>query len=308
MTERRLMTTLGPRDAESLGWILPHEHVFVDLRTWDQPGYGEAETDDVVRLMRPELDAVRALGITAIVEPSAIGVGRRADILRTVSERCDFPLVVPTGIYREPWIPPFARDATVDDLADLFVRELTQGIDDTGVLAGWIKVGASDDGVTALEEKVLRAAARASVVTGAAIGSHTIAGVVARRQAAIIEDAGGDPGRFIWIHTQNEPDVRIHQELAGHGVWIEYDCIGNPDDDARYIDLILRALDAGYGRQLLISQDRGWYDPAQPHGGTPKPYTYLPETFLPKLGAAGVDDTTIDRLMRDNPFAAFARP
>lgn len=240
MTSTRLYTTLGRRERETLGWILPHEHVFVDLRTWDLPGYGEADADDVIRLMRPEIEAARSLGITAIVEPSAIGVGRRADILRRVSEACDFPLVVPTGIYREPWIPPFARDATVAELADLFVRELTTGIDDTGVVAGWIKVGSSDDGVTPLEEKVLRAAVAASRETGAIIGSHTIAGSVARRQVEIIEDASGDPGRFIWIHTQNEQDVRIHHELAARGVWIEYDCIGDPRDDARYIDLIGR--------------------------------------------------------------------
>ena len=36
--------------------ILPHEHVFVDLRTPDQPGYGQAEAADVVALMAPEIE------------------------------------------------------------------------------------------------------------------------------------------------------------------------------------------------------------------------------------------------------------
>ncbi len=80
-----LITTLGPLGADDLGMILPHEHVFVDLRTWDQPGYGEADPRDVIRLMTPEIEAARAAGVTAIVEPGPVGGGRRADILLAVS-------------------------------------------------------------------------------------------------------------------------------------------------------------------------------------------------------------------------------
>src|SRR5919112_5205854 len=100
-----LVTTLGPKSLGELGTILPHEHVFVDLRTPDTPGYAEAETADVVRVMAPQIDKAREAGVTAIVEPSTVGVGRRADILKAVSEATGFPLVVPTGVYREPWVP-----------------------------------------------------------------------------------------------------------------------------------------------------------------------------------------------------------
>lgn len=302
-----LITTLGPMGAEDLGMILPHEHVFVDLRTWDKPGYGEAEADDVIRLMTPEIEAVRAVGVTAIVEPGPVGVGRRADILLAVSRATRFPLAVPTGVYREPWLPPWVRAATEADLRDWMIGELTGQIEESGVQAAWIKVGATDDGVTDQEAKVLRAAAAASIATGATIGSHTVRGHVARSQLDLIEAAGALPDRFVWIHTHQEPDVAIHHELARRGAWIEYDGIGDPKDDARFIDLIQRALDAGLGDRLLLSQDRGWYDPAQPGGGTPKPFTYLPEHFLPQLATIGIDDLTIDRLMRHNPFAAFAR-
>ena len=106
-----LITTLGPKGADELGMILPHEHVFVDLRTWDQPGYAQAEASDVIELMGPEIAKAQAAGVTAIVECSAVGVGRRADILKAVSEATGFPLVVPTGIYREPWIPDWAHTA-----------------------------------------------------------------------------------------------------------------------------------------------------------------------------------------------------
>ena len=72
-------------------------------------------------------------------------------------------------------------------------------------------------------------------------------------------------------------------------------------------ELLAALLDAGLIDRLLISQDRGWYDPAQPGGGTPKPYTYITDTFIPRMKAAGIDDAAIHRLTHVNPFRAFAR-
>jgi phosphotriesterase-related protein len=303
----QLITTLGPMQREELGMILPHEHIFVDLRTWDQPGYAKAESDDVIRLMGPEVEQARAVGVTAIVEPSTVGVGRRVDILRAFSEATGFPLVAPTGVYREQWIPPWVHAAGEEALRDWMVDELTGEIEQTGVRAGWTKVGASDEGLTECETKVLRAAGAASAMTGATVGSHTIRGNVARTQLEILEAAGAAPNRFVWIHAHKEPAIAIHHELAHRGAWIEYDGIGEPGSDDRFIDLILRALDADLANRILLSHDRGWYDPAQPGGGTPKPFTYLSETFLPHLSAAGVDDATIHQLTVVNPFEAFAR-
>lgn len=302
----QLMTTLGPKGAGELGMILPHEHVFVDLRTWDQPGYALADAADVVRLMAPEIKRLKASGGTALVECSPVGVGRRADMDKAVSAATGFPIVVPTGVYREPWIPPWIHQASVEQLRDWMVGELTGQIEDSGVQAGWIKLSAGDDGITPTEAKVLRAAAQAGRATNAVIGSHTIRGWVVRDQLDIVEQAGYTPQRFIWIHTQAEPDVDLHLEMARRGVWIEYDAIGSMDD-AFFVEHIQRVLDAGFGSQLLLSHDRGWYDPAQPGGGVPKPYTYLGEQFLPKLRAAGVDDATIRQLTVSNPFRAFAR-
>lgn len=302
-----LITTLGPKSREDLGRILPHEHVFVDLRTWDQPGYGEAEADDVVRLMAPEIERARSHGVSALVEPSAIGVGRRVDLILAVSKATNVPIVVPTGVYREPWMPPWVHEASEETLREWMAGELTDEVEGTGVQAGWIKVSAGDDGITPAEAKVLRAAGAAAATTGATVGSHTARGRVALEQLAILEGVGARPSRFIWIHTQMEPDIAIHHEFAAQGGWIEYDTIGEPGSDERYIELIHRAIDAGFERQLLLSHDRGWYDPAQPNGGTPRSYDYLFETFLPKLIDSGVPETTVERLLTDNPFRAFAR-
>jgi len=304
----QLITTLGPRGADELGLVLPHEHVFVDLRTWDQPGYAQAETTDVITLIAPEIARAQAAGVTALIECSTIGVGRRPDILKAVSEATGFPLVVPTGVYREPWIPDWIQVATEAELREWMTGELSDEIKPDGVKAGWIKLSAGDDGITECETKVLRAAAAAGIATNAVIGSHTIRGWVVRDQLKIIEEAGYSPERFIWIHTQAEPDFDLHLEIARRGAWIEYDAIGSDHvSDEYFLEHIQRVLDAGLGDHLLLSHDRGWYDPALPDGGTPKPFTYLSETFLPKLRQAGVDEPTIRQLTQSNPFRAFAR-
>jgi phosphotriesterase-related protein len=304
-----IVTTLGLKNASDLGMILPHEHVFVDLRTWDTPGYAQADASDVIRSMAPEIESAQKSGVTAIVECSTVGVGRRADIDREVSEATKLPLVIPTGIYREPWIPDWAHTASDSKLTEWMLGELQGEIEGSGVQAGWIKLSAGDDGLTSCETKVLRAAAAAGRKTNAVIGSHTIRGAVVRDQLNIIEAMNYDAGRFIWIHTQAEPDFELHLEMAHRGAWIEYDAIGNSEwqSDEYYLDHIQRLLDAGLGGHLLLSHDRGWYDPALPHGGVPKPYTYLAEQFLPKLRAIGADEATIHQLTHLNPFRAFAR-
>ena len=300
-----IRTTLGNKSTADLGIILPHEHIFVDLRTWDTPGYAEAEADQVIQLMSPEFTKAQDWGITAIVECSTVGVGRRADLDRAVSEVTKMPVIVPTGVYREPWIPDWVQEASEAHLADWMLSELQDEIEDSGVQAGWIKLSAGDNGLTPCETKVLRAAARAARKTNAVIGSHTIRGEVVREQLNIIEEMGYTSERFIWIHTHIEPDFAFHLEIARRGAWLEYDGIGNQDEQD--LQNIQRILDAGFSDSLLLSHDRGWFDPALAGGGIPRPYTYLFEHFLPKLRALGIPEDTIRKLTQDNPFRAFAR-
>lgn len=302
----KIVTTLGPKTAADLSLILPHEHIFVEFRPPDHPDHAVAQVADVVALMAPEVEKAQALGVTAMVDCTPVGVGRRVDVLKAITEVTGMPLVAPTGIYREPNVPAWAQAASEAELADWMLGELQGEIEGSGVQAGWIKLSVGDDGITDCEAKILRAAARAGRETNAVIGVHTKRGRVVRDQLDIIEAVGYTPERFIWVHTQNDPDFNLHLEMARRGAWLEYDGIGNGDDEF-YLEYIPRALDAGLVDQVMLSHDRGWYDPAKPGGGEPKPFTYLFEQFLPKLAAAGVDEATIHRLTHTNPFRAFAR-
>jgi len=304
---KKILTTLGPMDNDQLGMILPHEHIFVDLRTWKDPGYAKADTQEVVSVMAKEINKAQVWGVTAIVECSTVGVGRRADIDKAVSEATNFPLIVPTGIYREPWIPDWAHEASKEYLKEWMTKELQSEIENSKVQAGWIKLSAGDGGMSECEKKILRAASLAGILTYAVIGSHTVKGGVALEQLDIIERMGYTPNRFIWIHAQAEPDFKLHLEVAKRGAYIEYDGIGNGDTDDYYMKSITKMVNAGFENQLLISHDRGWYDPAQPGGGTPRPYTYINETFVPKLRKAGFNEEAVKKLTHTNPFNAFAR-
>ena len=113
-----LYTTLGPKKASELGLILPHEHVFVDLGPIEEENWRRAEAEAVISLMGPELEAAARSGVTAVVECTPVGVGRRVDIVRAVSEAVQMPLLVATGIYREPWVPEWAVAASEDEVAN----------------------------------------------------------------------------------------------------------------------------------------------------------------------------------------------
>lgn len=305
-TGPRLITTLGPLAQPETGVILPHEHIFVDLRLPTDPEQGHAETADVLKLMQPELEKARTSGVAVLVDAAPPGVGRRADIVAAVSRAAGLPVLIPTGLYRDAWIPDWAREASAEQLRDRMIAELTGKIEGSDVQAGWIKLGGGDGGLTEQERKALRAGALAGAATGAVIGCHMVRGSVAREALDIVEAAGYRSDRFIWIHADAEWDEKVRAELARRGAWIEFDSIGS-GRDSTHISLIQHMLDAGLGERVLLSMDRGWYDPAQPGGGTPKPFTYLTETFLPKLRDAGVDAATVAKLTRENPFRAFAR-
>lgn len=307
-----LRTVRGDVPTDTLSVILPHEHLFVDLRGPRAPGYAAAEPEAVWRLMRPYLEAAHAAGVTALVDCGTVGVGRNPEVLAYLAARTPIHIVAPTGVYREGFIPEALLALSAEALADMWIRDLTEGMETTQARAGFIKIALSDDGPTPLEERSLQAAAIASQQTGAVVASHTIGGAAARREMDILERAGLDLRRFIWVHAHTEPDPAAHLAAAKRGAWVEFDAIGAESwfpDQERLVDFTAALLDAGFGHQVLLSHDAGWYDPAQPDGRPPegvRGYTALFEAFIPALRARGADEADIAQLTSVNPARAFA--
>ncbi len=318
MSSGWIRTIKGDVAVEALGLILPHEHLFTDLRGPLVPDYAHAEPEAVARVMEPYLAAAHAAGVTALVECSTVGVGRNLAVLRRLAKITPIHLVAPSGVYRQAFTPPSLREMSAEKLAEVWIGELTEGIEGTEVRAGFIKIAASDDGPTPLEVRNLKAAALASQQTGAAVMSHTASGAVARREMELLESAGLDLARFIWAHANLEPDPAIHREAARRGAYVEFDGVGAEwqSQDA-LLDYTLALIEAGYAEHILLSHDAGWYDPSQPfdwaqdrpdgqpEGGI-RGYTALVEEFIPALRAHGVTDELVHLITVSNPIRAFA--
>ena len=310
MSSQWLQTVKGSIGVEALGLVLPHEHLFTDLRGPLAPDYALAEPEVVARVMEPFLAAAHAVGVTALVECSTVGVGRNLAVLEHLADATPIHLVAPTGVYREAFTPPSLRGLSVQALAEMWVRDLAEGIEGTAICAGFIKLSVSDDGPTPLEVRNLKSAALASQRTGAAVASHTASGAIARQEMDILEAAGLDLGRFIWVHANLEPDTALHLEAARRGAYIEFDAVGAEwqSQDA-LADYTLALIEAGYAESLLLSHDAGWYDPGSSNGEPEdgiRGYTALVEDFIPALISRGVSEEEITQITHENPARAFS--
>jgi phosphotriesterase-related protein len=307
---KSIQSIKGPIEVDALGLILPHEHLFTDLRGPHVPDYAQGDPSAVVRVVGPYLAEAAASGVTALVECSTVGVGRNLEVLQSLAEATSIQIVSPTGVYRDAYIPKSMRDLSEEELAVLWTKELSDGIQGTSIRAGFIKLAMSDDGPTALEIRNLRAAARASQSTGAVIASHTIGGKIARREMDVLEESGLDLGRFIWVHAQTEPDVTILEAAARRGAYLELDAVGAPyQSQAELLEVVLALIEAGFADHLLLSHDAGWYNPARldglPDGGY-RGYTALTADFLPALRQRGITEEQLQMITMQNPIRAFA--
>lgn len=310
MTAKTIQTLKGPVDIDSLGLILPHEHLFTDLRGPHVPEYAQGNPSAVLRVVEPYLAEAATAGATALVECSTIGVGRNIPVLKGLADATSMYIIAPTGVYRDAFIPASLREVSEEYLAELWTKELTEGIEGTSIRAGFIKLAMSDDGPTPLEIRNLKAAVKASQQTGAVIASHTIGGRVATKEMDVLEEAGLDLHRFIWIHAQTESDVSVLVEAARRGAYVELDSVGAPhQSQPELLDTTNALITAGLIDQLLLSHDAGWYNPAHPEGlpdGGYRGYTALMTDFLPALSARGISDKQVRQITVDNPARAFA--
>lgn len=307
---KHIQTITGQVDIDTLGLILPHEHLFTDLRGPLVDGYAQAELEAVVDVVEPYLTDAATSGVTALVECSTLGVGRNLTILRRLAEVSPIRIIAPTGVYREAFTPTILRETSETDLADLWTRELTEGIEGTSIRAGFIKLAMSDDGPTELEIRNLRAGATASQRTGAVIASHTITGNVARKEMDVLEEAGLELGRFIWVHAQTETNLTVLKEAAQRGAHLEFDSVGAPfQAQTDLLETVVTLIGAGFIDQLLLSHDAGWYNPARADGLPEegyRGYTALTREFIPALLERGISEEQVRHITVDNPARTFA--
>ena len=313
MTKRaasgEIQTVRGAIRPADLGFTLPHEHTKVTL--WEIQGrwdYWELIGDEP-RILK-ELGAYAAAGGRSLVDLTLDGIGRDLPRLARISEATKLHIVGGAGWYRTAYYPPEARidRRSTDDLADEIVREFDDGVigPNGPVRPGIIgEIGTDKPWVTAQEERVFRAAARAARRTGAAVTTHAAQSAVGLAQLAILEDEGLDPARVVIGHCDSWPRIEHWREIVRRGATVEADFLGmnfTPLERAgepKVIDLIKTLLDEGFEKQITLSQDVCHDSQLLSYGGNG--YTYLQTSFLPRLAAAGVDQATIDQITIANP-------
>ena len=303
----RVQTVLGRIDPAELGWTLPHEHTAIALwhiaNRWD---YWELRRDEEVIV--EEIAAFRAAGGGALVDLTLDGVGRDPEWLAGLARATGLHIVMGSGWYRGAHYPAetLVDRRSVDSLADEIVRDATEGVGATGIRSGIIgEIGTDKPWLSAQEERVHRAAARAARRTGLAITTHAVQSTVGLDQLTVFEAEGADLSRVVIGHADSHPSLDYHLAIVERGATVEYDFLGmsftplERHGEGGIVDNLRELLSRGHAERILLSQDVCHDSQLRRYGGNG--YTYLADTFLSRLRAAGVSEDEIRTITVDNP-------
>ncbi len=310
-------TVLGPVDTDDLGFTLSHEHVGTNaagLRNTypefiDRDGIREQSTD--------AMRAVYADGVRTVVDVSTFDLGRDIQLMREVSLGSGMQIIPCTGNHLA--VPRPFGDVSPDIIAALYIREIEEGIEGTGVKAGIIKVASDRGGITPAQEVVLRAAARTQKATGLPISTHTWSpDRVGEQQVQILEEEGVDLDRVYIGHSNDDTDLEYLLGLLNKGVWLGLDRYpggqtpGTPNWEQR-TEVAKGLMDAGFTHRIFLSHD--YSVPKARHGAevqeqrrraNPDGYTFIPRYVLPRLKELGASDNDIHQITVENPRRFFA--
>jgi phosphotriesterase-related protein len=211
------------------------------------------------------------------------------------------------------FLPQQFHEMSSMELSSLWIDEFRNGIEDSGVKPGFIKIAVGpSDTLSPEHEKIVAAAAMTHNKTGLVIASHTGPDQPAFAQIQILRTYGIDPSHFIWVHAQRG-SLEGNLKAAGMGAWISLDNLNQaqfPDPEERfsaswYADRILALKEAGFLNRILISHDAGWYSPGEEMGGEFRGFTDIFTFLIPALEEREFSQEDIDQLLIKNPAEAF---
>lgn len=319
-----VQTVLGPISSERMGFTAPHEHVLASstgfMRLWPEYlGGREAFARSAIK----RLKTAKAAGIDTIVDCTTADLGRDVRLLREVSRRSGVQIIAATGHWLTP--TPSFEARTADELADFFTLEIERGIEDTGVRPGVIKAASEGDGMTPFQEKVFRAAARASRRTGVPVTTHSDARRHGgRQQAAIFEQEGLDPRRVCIGHSDESADFDYLSDLMRRGYTLGFDHLfyglsamgGGTNGIPTWQDratMIRKSIDAGFNNRIFLANDWMYGLSIAPAGtmevldrSNPFGMLFNVRNTIPYMRQIGVTDEQIRTITFTNPKTFFA--
>jgi len=313
-------TVTGGCRPDELGTTLMHEHLLIGWPGWEAyASEDRAQRRERVTRCVDRMAELHALGVRALVDPCPIDLGRDVELMAEVAERSRVRIVCATGLYKEDFGAPayFKFRAqfgdAVAEMTELFVGELTQGIGETGIRAGIIKVATSAHKITPYEELVLRAAARAHRETGVPITTHTDEGTMGPEQLDILTGEGVAPSAIVVGHSCGSSNLDYHLGMLDRGAYLGFDRFGlellHPDRARRAA--LIGLLGVGFERQIVLSHDTVWCwrgrAPVVPASALAEwEPTHLFRHIIPSLREAGVSSAKIETMLVENPRRYFA--
>lgn len=296
--------------AGDLGTTLVHEHVLVDFVGADKVSPQRYDADEAFRTVLPHLLAVKERDARALVECTPAWLGRDAVLLRRLSDASGLHIVTNTGYYgagQDKYLPRHAFDESAERLAERWTAEWRDGIEGTGIRPGFIKTGVDPGPLSAVDRKLIVAAALCHRQTGLRIHCHTGDGRAAMDILSVLGAQRVSPTAYVWVHAQNEKDRALHLRAAAAGAWIELDGVAEESLDA-HVGAAVDLARKGHLKRVLVSQDAGWYHVGEAGGGRFRPFTLLFDGFVPALRRAGLAEADVRTLLVDNPARALGLP
>jgi predicted metal-dependent phosphotriesterase family hydrolase len=298
-----VQSVTGPVAVDDLGIVMAHEHTFIDLLR-EYRGNGLINDPELVAA---ELARYRAVGGTTIVDCTSRGLRPDPLLTRRVAEESGVTVILGTGFYRRPYLDEaWFADRSVDEVAEVIIADIRDGIDGTGVKAGIIGEVGCDREISPAEEKSFRAAARAHHATGLTITTHAARWPIGLAQLDLLESEGVSADRVIIGHCALVPDRDYHRQVAERGAWLGFDTIqpGNEYILDRTERAILALVEAGHGDRILLSQDVCLFTDFKACGGPG--YGYVLTAFLPRLQRAGLPAAVAQAMVADSPRRALS--
>ena len=305
--EGRVMTVLGPISPGQLGSTLPHEHVLVDFIGADSVSRDRYDANEAFAVALPHLRQAKELGCQAFVECTPAYLGRDPQLLARLAKVTGLHILTNTGYYgaaKDRYVPRHAYEESADQLAGRWVKEWSDGIEGTGIRPGFIKTGVDAGPLSAIDRKLVQAAARTHARTGLTIASHTGDTRAALEQFEILAQEKVRPQAFVWVHAQSDWGLEPRVTAARNGCWISIDNI-----DDRTVPVCVERVTAlkerGGLSRLLVSHDAGWSRPGEPGGGAFRGFETVYAAFVPALRKAGWTTDEVRQLLQANPAEAF---
>ena len=298
-----VITVKGVIDSNNLGFTQTNEHLFYDL-SWKKYRWLELPITDFDQILE-EVNLYKSNGGKTIIDATPNHVGRSPEKLKKISEITDINIIMGCGYYNEPYYPEYVHIKSTPELANILINEINSGVGTTEIKPGIIgEIGVDKLWIQGIEERVIRACARASNETGLRMLTHNNS-QTNKHFLSILGEEGMIKNNIIF---GNQDESLLYNDIAyvlDQGCYVQFSTIGQEwiNGDKRRAEVLKKLINKGYEDQLLISTGINKRERLATNGG--HGLIHIKKGFIPLLHDIGVSTSAVNKLVIDNPKRIF---